>query len=265
MRRRLLLILAAAVVVVLGTGIAAAADAPSAGRHARDERDRRDGGDADDPRPRRRRPRRPKPKPPQTEPVDRRCWTMFGGGPRRTLARPGDRARHPGSEAALGARTEGLHRVPGELLRRGALREHLQGRHVGDRGRDWRRPLAATKRRAEALDSGYRRRPARRRRQGRDCVRPASDRTGSSRGRFERMRSSSRHRPSPTGLRTSVRQTGASSPSTSRPGRSNGHSTRVAASTRVHPSRRVGCASRPMRARSSASVRRTAKSSGART
>ena len=30
----------------------------------------------------------PKPKPPQTEPVDRRCWTMFGGGPRRTLARP---------------------------------------------------------------------------------------------------------------------------------------------------------------------------------
>ena len=33
----------------------------------------------------------PKPKPqpkPATEPVDRRCWTMFGGGPRRTLARP---------------------------------------------------------------------------------------------------------------------------------------------------------------------------------
>jgi outer membrane protein assembly factor BamB len=30
----------------------------------------------------------PPPKPPGAEPVDQRCWTMFGGGPRRDLARP---------------------------------------------------------------------------------------------------------------------------------------------------------------------------------
>ena len=87
MRRRLLLILAALVLVVLGTGIAVLLTRhPPGGTLETNVTDvtvvtPTTTAPETTPKP-------PKPKPPQTEPVDKRCWTMFGGGPRRTLARP---------------------------------------------------------------------------------------------------------------------------------------------------------------------------------
>jgi outer membrane protein assembly factor BamB len=88
MRRRLLLILAAAVLLVLGTGIAVLLTRHPPGgtleTNVTDVTVVTPSTTAPETT-----PKPPKPKPPQTEPVDRRCWTMFGGGPRRTLARPG--------------------------------------------------------------------------------------------------------------------------------------------------------------------------------
>ena len=88
MRRRLLLILAAAVRLVLGTGIAVLLTRhPPSGTLETNVTDvtvvtPTTTAPQTTPKP-------PKPPPPKTEPVDRRCWNMFGGGPRRTLARPG--------------------------------------------------------------------------------------------------------------------------------------------------------------------------------
>jgi outer membrane protein assembly factor BamB len=86
MRRRLLLILAAVVLLVLGTGIAVLLT-----RHPPGGTLETNVTDVTVVTPSTTAPQTtPKPpKPPQTEPVDRRCWKMFGGGPRRTLARPG--------------------------------------------------------------------------------------------------------------------------------------------------------------------------------
>ena len=87
MRRRLLLILAAAVVLVLGTSFAwLLTRQPPAGTL---ETNVTDVTVVTPTTPPETTPPPPPPKPPATEPVDRRCWKMFGGGPRRTLARPG--------------------------------------------------------------------------------------------------------------------------------------------------------------------------------
>src|SRR5262245_25849537 len=87
MRRRLLLIVAAAVLLVLGTGLAVLLTRHPPGgtleTNVTDVTVVTPTTTAPETM-----PRPPKPKPPQAEPVDRRCWTMFGGGPRRTLARP---------------------------------------------------------------------------------------------------------------------------------------------------------------------------------
>jgi outer membrane protein assembly factor BamB len=87
MRRRLLLIPAALVLVVLGTGIAVLLTRHPPGGTL--ETNVTDVTVVTPSAPETTTTPPPKPKPPQTEPVDKRCWTMFGGGPRRTLARLG--------------------------------------------------------------------------------------------------------------------------------------------------------------------------------
>ena len=77
---------------------------------------------------------RVKPPPPEAE----RRSPLLADVRRRPDAQPRparDPARRAGTAAAMGARAEVVRRVPAELLRRRALRQHLQGRHVGDRGR----------------------------------------------------------------------------------------------------------------------------------
>ena len=83
MRRRLLLILAAAVILVLGTGIAVLLTRHPPGGTL--ETNVTDVTVVTPSRPRRR-PPTAQAEAAETEPVDQRCWTMFGGGPRRTLA-----------------------------------------------------------------------------------------------------------------------------------------------------------------------------------
>ncbi len=92
MRRRVLLIVIVAVVVLaLGAGLAVfLTREPPGGTLETNVTDvtvvTPPTTTAPIPRPKPPRPPKPKPKP---ELVDRRCWKMFGGGPRRTLARPG--------------------------------------------------------------------------------------------------------------------------------------------------------------------------------
>ena len=86
MRRRLLLIPAALGLVVLGTGIAVLLTRHPPGGTL--ETNVTDVTVVTPSAPETTTTPPPKPKPPQTEPVDKRCWPMFGGGPRRTLARP---------------------------------------------------------------------------------------------------------------------------------------------------------------------------------
>ena len=78
---------------------------------------------------------KPKPKPKPTGPVyavDKPCWLNFGGDPQRSLARLNINLGVP--TKPLWARGTGrLHRVSAELLRRDALREHVQGPHLRDR------------------------------------------------------------------------------------------------------------------------------------
>jgi len=85
MRRRLLLIPAAAVVLVLGIALAVLLTRHPPGGKL--ETNVTDVTLVTPTAPPETTPP-PPPKPPQTEPVDQRCWTMFGGGPRRDLARP---------------------------------------------------------------------------------------------------------------------------------------------------------------------------------
>ena len=102
--------------------------------------------------------------------------------------------RHP-DQAALGAGARRLHGVPAELLRRAALREHVQGPHVRDRRA---RPGRCSGRKAgaagQAVDAGDRGRPADRlvaRRHG-DRARPR--RTARSSGSCRTARRSSPRR-----------------------------------------------------------------------
>jgi outer membrane protein assembly factor BamB len=90
MRRRLLLILAAVLALVLGAGIALLSTrALPSGTLETDVTDVTVVAPPTTEPPETEPPPKPKPKPPEPEPeVDRRCWTMFGGGPRRELARP---------------------------------------------------------------------------------------------------------------------------------------------------------------------------------
>ena len=96
---------------------------------------------------------------------------------RQPAARPRP-ARHParraGQAAPLGARPQGVRRVPPELLRRRPLREHVQGGHVGDPGGDRPGRLAQAQRRPQAVDPGDRRRerPRQLQERHRDGARP---------------------------------------------------------------------------------------------
>jgi hypothetical protein len=87
MRRRLLLIVPiVAIVLALGAGLAVyLTRSPPSGTletNVTDVTVVAPGETAPSPQP------APPPPTPSPEPVDKRCWTMFGGGPRRTLARP---------------------------------------------------------------------------------------------------------------------------------------------------------------------------------
>jgi outer membrane protein assembly factor BamB len=109
MRRRLLLIVPIAVVILaLGVGVAVyLTRTPPGGTletNVTDVTVVAPGETAPSPQP------APPPTTPSTEPVDKRCWTMFGGGPRRTLARPdielGIPARKPMWARGLGGYIE---------------------------------------------------------------------------------------------------------------------------------------------------------------
>ena len=89
MRRRLLLIVPVAVVFLVGIGVAVfLSRSPPGGTLETNVTDVTVVTPSTTTAPKPAPPPKPKPKPPAAEPVDRRCWTMFGGGPRRTLARP---------------------------------------------------------------------------------------------------------------------------------------------------------------------------------
>jgi outer membrane protein assembly factor BamB len=85
--RRLLVILAGALVLALGAGVAIVVTPRLPGGTL--ETDVTDVTVVAPPPPTTQpKPPPPKPKPPPARDVDQRCWTMFGGGPRRELARP---------------------------------------------------------------------------------------------------------------------------------------------------------------------------------
>ena len=146
-----------------------------------------------------------------------------------------------------------------------ALREHLQGGHLGDRRGDGEGRMAEGHGRPQAVDPGDRRRQPDRQLKGRDRHRAdATERQGGLAAPHQRDRrvvACRRGRRS----RTSARRTAGSSRSTPTRATCAGRTTRAGGSTRARRSPRAASASRRMRARSSACASGTARSSGART
>ena len=153
-----------------------------------------------------------------------------------------DPPRDPGEAAALGPRAQVVRRVSAELLRRRALRQHLQGRHVGDQGQDRQGDLAAAQHGAEAVHARDQRRAPDREREGRHRQRAEPRGTAGSSGSCARTRRSSRHPRSSRASPTSERPTAASSRSGPRPARSAGSTTPAAGSTPARRSPTGACA-----------------------
>ena len=89
----------------------------------------------------------PKPKPikrpPPAEKVDNRCWKMFGGGPTRSLARPLIHLGIPVKPPLWARGLQSYVEYPPSYCDGVPLRQHLQGRHLGDQGQDRQGDLAA--------------------------------------------------------------------------------------------------------------------------